>query len=91
MVRADEVVARRHICFRCGQWTEYGTSMIDKCAGSDFQGRVGRKDPLHEWRTVVRLHVVNNDMKLRRRVAAATVCTVGAKQLTAACVSRQCE
>jgi hypothetical protein len=70
MARIEQVVAKRDICFRCGQWTEYGTSMIGPCDGSDFRDVRGYIDPLHKWRTVVRLHVVNNDLRYRELVGS---------------------
>ncbi len=70
--RNTKVATQRDICFRCGQWTEYGTSMIGPCYGSDFQDtRRGHRDPLHEWRTVVSLSVVNNNLRYRKANAGA--------------------
>lgn len=71
-VRDIKITAQRRICFRCGQWTEYGTSMIGPCYGSDFQDtRRGHRDPLHEWCTVVSLKVINNALRYKKANAGA--------------------
>lgn len=67
-----KLATRRMECTRCGQWSSYGTSCIGPCSGSTFTGH-GHRDPLHTWRTILVLRVIQEKRRASFSLKDATM------------------